>query len=350
MKRREFLRLLGLGLAAGWAGGIFSGHWPLTTGHFPMPLAGYEKELRLALLADAHLKGGDEKSPEARFLARAVAEIRALKPAPDLILFAGDLAHAADPRALDLGREILADLPVPPLMVRGEGDGDSEPWLRRFGAPWFSHSLRGINLVGLNSHPVSAPQGPAFAIGLEQQLRLAAALARLDPAAPLIILSHAPLAQIFRPWRQWTMDAPAVAALLAPFSSIICLHGHVHREVVSIQWSVASQIPPRPPLEKGGEGKLRRLEENAFPGKSGGPLSPPLTKGDLGGFYRAGPGEESLSGRIMGQGLPSTAWPLPSPCQGTPAAARPGLGPHGCGWSLLSLRTDGPDFRSRIWA
>ncbi len=136
MNRREFLRLMGWGLAAGWTAGRLS--WPRAA------LAGIEKGLRLALLADAHLKDGDERRPEARALARAVAEIRALTPAPDLVLFAGDLAHQADPRALALGKEILSDLPAPLFLVMGEGDAlpdTNAAWRRLFGDPWFSHSF-----------------------------------------------------------------------------------------------------------------------------------------------------------------------------------------------------------------
>src|SRR4030042_1554648 len=108
MERREFVRLMGWGLAAGWAGA------------------------RLAL------------PPAARARARGVAEIRGLSPAPDLVLFAGDLADRANPQALALGREILSDLPAPLFLVMGEGDGlpdESGPWRRLFGEPRFSHSF-----------------------------------------------------------------------------------------------------------------------------------------------------------------------------------------------------------------
>ncbi len=135
MERREFLRRLGLGLGAGWA---------LSRLSWPLPVLAGGPGPRLALLADAHLLNGDHRLPEARALARAVAEIRALKPAPDLVLFAGDLAHRGDPKALALGQEILTDLPFPPLMVMGEGDGLPEaaaPWRRLFGETWFSYAL-----------------------------------------------------------------------------------------------------------------------------------------------------------------------------------------------------------------
>ena len=145
MNRREFVKQVGLGLAAGWAVGRLS--WPLHAW-----AAG--PELRLALLADAHLKDGNDRRPEALALARAVAEIRGLSPPPDLVLFAGDLAHRGRPDALDLGREILADLPAPFWAVRGEGDhgpGGKSAWVRRWGEPWFSRSFRGCQVIGLDT-------------------------------------------------------------------------------------------------------------------------------------------------------------------------------------------------------
>ncbi len=139
MKRRDFLRRLGLGLAGAWALGRVS--WPVGAQASDPP----GPELRLAFLGDAHLQDADERRPEAQALARAVAELRLLKPAPRLVLFAGDLAHNGDPRALALGQEILSGLPAPHLMVMGEGDGlpdGAAAWRRLFGNPWFSHLLQ----------------------------------------------------------------------------------------------------------------------------------------------------------------------------------------------------------------
>ena len=122
MNRRDFVRFLGLGLV----GACAQVYWPRGAAAAP--------GLRLACLADAHLTDGDERRPEAQALARAVAELRGLNPAPQLVLFAGDLAHRGNPAALALGREILADLPASCLMLMGEGDGRPDhaaPWLRR---------------------------------------------------------------------------------------------------------------------------------------------------------------------------------------------------------------------------
>ena len=295
MDRRQFIRHLGLGLVAGWACGKLS--WPLKA-------LGAGPKLCLALLADAHLKDGDDRRPEAQALARAVAEINSLSQPPELVLFAGDLAHQGRPDALDLGREILAHLSSPLWAVRGEGDcgrGGAAPWSRSFGSPWFSRAFGGVHFLGLDTSWRRTPQGPAFGIGADQRGWLAQQLARLDSATPLVIVSHAPLARLYLPWQQWTGDAPKIAPLLARFRQVLCLHGHAH--------AVEARNNDR---------------ENNF-------------------------SRWSLTENLLHLSLPATAWPRPLAVQGTPAVVRPGLGPHGCGWSLVNLDAAGVDFRPQLW-
>jgi Icc protein len=295
MERREFIRRLGLGLLAGWAGGRLACPWPAWA-------AG--PAWRLALLADAHLKNGDDRRPEALALARAVAEIRSLSPPPDLVLFAGDLAHRGRPDALDLGREILSDLPAALWAVPGEGDHGprGSAWTRRFGESRFSRTWRGFQILGLHTSLKARPGRPVFEIGAVQRQWLAAELARLDPATPLIVVSHAPLTRIFHPWQQWTADALEVAHLLARFSLVLCLHGHVH----------------------GAGGREQRSEVMSFTGNQ-----QPATENHL--------------------SLPATAWPRPLAVQGTPARLRPGLAPHGCGWALATLAPGTANFQPYLW-
>ena len=247
-------------------------------------------------------------------VARAVAEIRGLQPAPELVLFAGDLAHDGNPRAFALGREILAGLPAPLAAVPGEGDGqgrDVDDWRRLFGEPRFSKAYDGFHLLGLHTSLMPSPQGPVFAVGREQRRWLARELERLDPDMPLIVLSHAPLGEIFRPWQQWTQDGPELLRLLSPFSRVYYFHGHVHREALSSQLSVFSHDFTE--RDRSLPTADRRPQTENHP-------------------------------------LPATAWPLPSPLQGTPAAARPGLGPQGCGWGLVTLGERSVTYQSRMWA
>jgi Icc protein len=310
MERREFLRLLGWGLAATWSGArLFSPR---------AALAGPGTGIRLALLSDAHLVDGREGRPEAVNLARAVAEIQGLKPAPDLVCFAGDLAHGADPRALALGQEILSDLPAPFFPLLGEGDGLPEAaaaWRRRFGEPWFAAAMPGkgpeqppfgpprhlprLQVLGLHAAWCPGPAGGGFYVGESGRRWVARQLALLDPGQPLILLSHAPLARLFQPWQQWTGDAPEVVRLLARFPRVFACHGHVHH-------AGAEPI-----------------------------INLPL----------AWPGEN----RIIHQGLPATAWPRPDARQGTPAALRPGLGPRGCGWAEVRLTGAALQFKPHLW-
>jgi len=318
MKRRDFLRRLGLGLAGAWALGRVS--WPV--GAQASDPQG--TELRLAFLGDAHLPDGDGRRPEAQALARAVAELRRLEPGPRLVLFAGDLAHNGDPRALALGQEILSDLPAPLLMVMGEGDGlpdGAAAWRRLFGEPWFTHLLRKTEnrkqktvcqIVGLHTAWCPGPGGPAFRVGDAGRRWLARELARLDPEAPLIILSHAPLDPVFRPWQQWTVDGPEVLARLSRFRRVFCLHGHTHHAVVSGQWPVVS---------KGQDFSEIFLTEN----------------------------RKQKTENCLSISLPATAWPGPQALQGTPARLAPGLGPSGCGWLLLSAGSTSLQFQPQIW-
>jgi len=313
MNRREFVKQVGLGLAAGWAAGRLA--WPFEA-------RAADPEVRLALLADAHLKDGNDRRPEALALARAVAEIGKLSPPPELVLFAGDLAHRGRPEALDLGREILADLPAPVWAVCGEGDhgprGNSA-WIRRWGAPWFSRALPGFHLLGLDTSLSPAVGGPVFEVGAVQRRWLARELARLAPATPLVILSHAPLARIFRPWQQWTGDAPEVAQLLAQFSRVLCLHGHVHGVGVG---------------NAGARGQGPGARNNADIGNN-------FCSWSLTGNRKPETGNH-LS-------LLATAWPRPLAVQGTPATPRPGLGPGGCGWALAILSPTSRRFFPYLW-
>ncbi|OGP72739.1 MAG: hypothetical protein A2Y80_09320 [Deltaproteobacteria bacterium RBG_13_58_19] len=299
MQRREFLQRVTLALAAAWAGRRWV--WPGAAGAgAPPPI--------LALLADAHLPDGHAGSPEARALARAVAEIRALSPAPDLVLFAGDLAHDGDGQALALGKDILGDLPGTLILVQGEGDVSPDSpgdWQQLFGEAGFLHTYRGLNLLGLHTAWLPAPTGPVFQVGKAQARWLAQELPRLEAETPLIILSHAPLDQIFHPWQHWTADASRLLPLLTRFSNVLCLHGHVH--------------------QAGAININNRLTLNSENRK---------------------PKTENL---LTHQSLPSTSWPLPLPLQGTPASLCPGLGPQGCGWGLVAISADSLEYRPHIW-
>jgi hypothetical protein len=302
MNRRKFIYNLGMGLAAGWAMGRLS--WPRWA-------EASTPAISLALLADPHLKDGNDQRPEALSLARAVAEIRSHESSPHLVLFAGDLAHDGNPDALALGEEILSDLPMPVLAVRGEGDGRSakgQAGWRLFSQGRFVHDCDGINLLGLDTGWQDTPAGPGFTLGETQHRWLARVLSGLDPAKPLVILSHAPLTPIFRPWGQWTVDSGPLIDRLSQFHQVHCCHGHVHHG----GWSAGAGLG----VENFGHGRILKAANRQ-------PLS-------------------HLA-------LPATSWPLPHPLKGTPRKLRPGLGPRGCGWALLNTGGQSCKLKQIFW-
>lgn len=330
MKRREFIERLGLAMAASLVASAFPWH---------KTAEARDTLLHLALLADAHLKDGHEGRAEARRLARAVAEIRALQPKPDLVLFAGDLAHDGDARALALGQEILSDLPAPVLAVRGEGDRGPKRggiWPRLFADVPFCYAWKGVNLLGLDTAWQETTLGPAFALGEAPRLWLAQVLPRLDPETPLILLSHAPLSEIFRPWGQWTVDAHLLLPLLARFRRVILVHGHVHQALPER----ANGLPlSPPPLAGGGWGEGDHPSRLGIFAHFSTPTLPHLGEGR---------GNHPLGGMEI-LGLPATAWPLPRALEGTPRKLQPGLGPRGCGWVMLTVRGEGWEVQPHSW-
>jgi Icc protein len=306
MQRREFIRKLASGMAAGWA---FS-HWP---GAFPLSSEVVANpDLSIACLADPHLRDGNDQRPEALSLARAVTEIKNLSPAPHLVLFAGDLAHDGNPMALALGEEILSDLAMPVLAVRGEGDGN--PGKGKAGGRFLSegrffYRYEGVNLLGVDTVWQDGPHGPAFTLGEAQQRWLAAVFPRLDPATPLVVLSHAPLVPIYRPWGQWTRDSELLLDQLSGFKNVLYVHGHVHH------------------------GDLLARQD----------LNIPVSDN---WFFRR---QKTENRKPIHLALPATSWPLPCALMGTPQELRPGWGPRGCGWALLHQGDQTPQFRQVLW-
>jgi Icc protein len=309
MHRREFLKTLASGMAAGWAFSCWPGAFPISgeAGEFAAT-----PNLRIACLADPHLVDANAQRPEARALARAVAEIRTLTPAPRLVLFAGDLAHDGHPGALALGEEILSELPMPVLAVRGEGDGSPAQdgaGKRFFKDNRFFYTYEGVNLLGLDTMWQDGPSVSGFALGEAQQRWLAAVLARQDPAAPLVVLSHAPLVPLFRPWGQWTRDSGPWLDRLSGFQNVLYVHGHVHHG---------------DPLA--GKNLTITMPNNWF--------------------FRKPKTENRKPSHLA---LPATSWPLPSALTGTPRELRPGLGPRGCGWALVQQGNQVQQFRQILW-
>ena len=279
LSRRRFLQQIGAGMAVGaleWSLGVN----PLAAG--PMP-NGPDRAMRLALLGDAHLSCGPEGRPAIDNLLAAVAEINNVQPPVDLVFFLGDLADGADLRALAVGQEILANVSAPCWLL--PGDHDPAAVASDCHGGLFSFTWQGVHFCGLDSRSgLPSRSGPRFHLGQPSLRWLAGEIKGLPPENPLIILSHAPLYPLFRPWQWWTAGAEALTSLLRPQSLVLLLHGHVHQHI-------GMQMD-----------------------------------------------------NLIFQGVRSTAWSLPDVHVGTPAGRpRPGsmMGRAGCGWLLLTVGQGG---------
>ncbi|TGD75844.1 serine/threonine protein phosphatase [Mangrovimicrobium sediminis] len=245
--RRRFLRGAGGTLCAA----------ALPAGVVRLAFADNTREISFACISDAHIqqiRGGQFVRNWDDQLRLAVAEINRLRPAPDFVLFGGDLAQLGKRAELDHGADILSGLHAPCRMVVGEHDyylNMGEHWRELFGPSHYSFALKGVHFIVLNNILTSDnwsaqwpsaqrrmaemaclenPNCDAFRLGNAQLDWLARELAPLANDTPLVLFTHAPLQQLYRPWNFWTEEAPVVHALLARFRQVEVFHGHVHQQ------------------------------------------------------------------------------------------------------------------------
>jgi calcineurin-like phosphoesterase family protein len=288
--RRQFLKQLGLGVAAGAMG------LPMFSSRYVMP-APEPETIRIALLADAHLPSASPETVAAQKLAAAVEEINAQKAPIDWVFFAGDLTDDGDNNTLELGRRILSGLDAPCVMLPGEHDisvlsGGLGQEIFDDGS--FSFAYRGVYFLGCSTTRFNpATRTADFLFTPELQRRLSGTLTAISPETPLVLLSHAPCYRLFQPWQWWTEDSESLHALLKGRQKVYLLHGHVHQNITL--------------------------------------------------HYQ----------NLVFQGLRSTAWPLPDVrmgCGAVPPLAKEQDSSAGCGWMLMTVTGDGAmTLEDRVW-
>lgn len=219
----------------------------------PLSSAPAHQPFTFAYISDSHLY---EKTLNERFvrqLERAVADINALDPQPDFVLYGGDLAQLGKPGELRLGAEILKQVKAPIRMMVGEHDwfldmGDL--WKELFGPPQYSFDHKGVHfitLMSVNEKDFWTKAGltpeqrmgivaglddgrqSRFEVGEEGREWLQRDLAKVAKTTPVVVFSHSPLYKYYRNWNFWTEDADEVQALLRPFNSVTVIHGHTHQ-------------------------------------------------------------------------------------------------------------------------
>jgi 3',5'-cyclic-AMP phosphodiesterase len=249
--RRDFVKAAGLAAAAALAGDKLLPHsfQPVDVVRADSP----EKSFTFAYISDSHLYEKKLNERFVRSILKAVDDVNAMSPAPDFVLFGGDLAQLGQPAELAQGAEILKAVKQPIHMMVGEHDwyfDMGEKWRAMFGKDTYSFDHKGVHFVVLNSVIVEDywtapkltpmqrmkamaqldnPHGRPFTVGEPQRDWLKNDLAKLAKDTPVLVFSHSPLYKLYKPWNFWTDDAEEVQALLQPFSNVTVIHGHTHQ-------------------------------------------------------------------------------------------------------------------------
>lgn len=254
--RRHFLRvsLKFAGMAA--AAGIITPHgFQLVNVAHAATAPGEDPDIafRFAYVSDTHLYAQGMTHRFAKAAVKAVADVNALDPQPDFVLFGGDLAQLGRPDELALGQQIIKELKAPVRMMVGEHDwyldmGDK--WQEMFGPDHYSFDHKGVHFVVLNSvvekdfwtakgytpeermaivSGLDDNRQSSFEVGEPQRAWLKADLADVGRKTPIVVFSHSPLYKLYKPWNFWTDDAEQVQAILKPFKTVSVIHGHTHQ-------------------------------------------------------------------------------------------------------------------------
>ena len=221
--RRDFLTLAGIGGVA-FASGLGG------------PAFAQQQDFFFVQLSDTHwgFRGPAVNPEAASTLPRAVAAVNALPRQPDFIVFTGDLTHTTDDveerrKRMREFKEIVSQLRVRDVrFMPGEHDASLDRgavYREFFGTPNYVFDHKGVHFIALDN--VSDPQGK---IGPEQLAWLRADLAQRDRAAPIVVLTHRPLFDLYPDWDWATADGAEALALLMPFQNVVVFYGHIHQE------------------------------------------------------------------------------------------------------------------------
>lgn len=207
-----------------------------------------------ALLTDSHLYDIPDHKFDA-ILEKGVADVNSLSPAPDFVIYGGDLGQSGKEAELVKGKKILDKLKMPYKIILGEHDyylDMGKAWRGLFGDEHWSFDHNGVHIIGMNSILVDdfwtmAELTPVERMGRMEELEchqcgawgvhekqlnwLEKDVKKLSPSTPIIIMTHSPLWDYYPRWNFQTSDAPEIRAILRKFDKVMAIHGHVHQVV-----------------------------------------------------------------------------------------------------------------------
>ena len=184
-------------------------------------------------------------------MARTIAAIKALRPAPDMVLISGDLTNDGDLPTCQALAEMLDDLSLPIYPV--PGNHDNRAFIRgafpKVAALSYEGHLRyavedwPLRILALDSSVDGKPYGR---LGGDQLAWLSAALEQ-DRNKPALVMLHHPPFKTGIEHMDWSMlrDADALAAVISRHGQVErVLAGHVHRAIQMRFAGTIAQIAP----------------------------------------------------------------------------------------------------------
>jgi 3',5'-cyclic AMP phosphodiesterase CpdA len=227
--RRDFMRMAGVG------GLVFASGLPGCASYGA--LASRQRDFSFVQLSDIHW-GYDNPKVNPDFkgsFGKAIATVNALEQQPDFVVFTGDLTQTTDDpkvrrRRLTEFRDIAAGLKVSKVYYfAGEHDASldrGEAYQEIIGGPmYYTFEHDGIHFIVLDNI-----SDPAPVLGTKQIEWLKADLARQQPDAPIVVLTHRPLFPLYPQWDWATRDGMQAIDLLMPFKNVSVFYGHIHHE------------------------------------------------------------------------------------------------------------------------
>jgi 3',5'-cyclic AMP phosphodiesterase CpdA len=199
------------------------------------PAAALPEDFFFVQLSDTHWGFKDDSvNPDAEgTLNKVIAGINSLARQPDFIVFTGDMTHTTNDakerrrRMADV-RAMLGELKVKDIKYT-PGDHDATPdrgeaYQEFFGKLNYTFDHKGLHFIVLDN--VSDKE---FRLGDAQLQWLAADLAQLPANTPVVVLTHRPLFELYRPWGWFTPDGDKALDLLRPTKATV-FYGHIHHE------------------------------------------------------------------------------------------------------------------------
>ncbi len=230
INKRDFLKLAGLG------GVVFASGLGGTLAGCAQGAAGGAGDFYFVQLSDTHWGfNGAKVNPDFEgTLRKAVVAVNSLEQQPDFVVFTGDLTHTTDDPAVRRRRlaefkEIVGALKVKNVkFMPGEHDASLDhgaAYREFFGATNYTFDHKGVHFIAVDN--VSDPMAN---IGPEQLKWLQGVLQGLPKDAPIVVLTHRPLFELYPQWDWATRDGAEAIKLLMPYQNVTVFYGHIHQE------------------------------------------------------------------------------------------------------------------------